>query len=268
VAAALAAWSCAAPLLTLPAGAGVPAVDGASVVDEATAACRQVSSLVAEAAVSGSVDGQRVRGRLHLGVAAPAFARLEAIAPFGQPVFIFVAGSGRATLLLTRPDRVLEHDNPEQVLEAITGVPLDSSELRTTLTGCAIQPAANEARELGPEWRLVRDGQTELYLQRRSPNEPWRVAAAIHQDPGRPAWRAEYSDFESGLPRTLRLVSSQRDQFDLRLALSQVDVNMPLETEAFELKVPAAAEPLTLEELREAGPLASSRVTTTGAGER
>ena len=50
--------------------------------------------------MSGSVAGRRIRGRLSAGVAVPASARLEALAPFGPPVFIFVAQRNDAQTVL------------------------------------------------------------------------------------------------------------------------------------------------------------------------
>jgi hypothetical protein len=254
VLAALGSASCAPRLLNLPAGPGEPAADGASVLAEATRACGGIRSLIAEGAVSGSVGGRRVRGRLHLGVTDPAAARLEAIAPFGQPLFIFVTRQGRATLLLTRPDRVLAHDNPNDVLHAITGVPLDAAELRATLTGCS-DPASLELRRLEEHWRLARGSVADLYLRREESDAPWRLVARVHRAGDAPAWRVEYRDFEQDLPRTLRFVSPDRDQFDLRIVLSQVEQNTPLGDDAFEVRIPPAAVPITLEELRERGPL-------------
>ena len=101
----------------------------------------------AEIAVSGSAGGRRVRGRLLAGVAAPASARLEAMAPFGPPLFIFVANNDDATLLLPRDDRVLEHGRPDAVLEAVAGVPLDAADLHATLTGCAPAGAPSQGRD-------------------------------------------------------------------------------------------------------------------------
>ena len=72
VAAALACASCGAPpLMKLPAGPGAPAADAADVLFQATTACRAVRTLTAEIAVSGSVAGHRIRGRLLAGVSAP-----------------------------------------------------------------------------------------------------------------------------------------------------------------------------------------------------
>ena len=79
---------------------------------QATDACRAIRTLTAEVAVSGSAGGHRLRGRLSVGVAAPASVRLEAVAPFGAPLFFFVATDNDATLLLSQDDRVLEHGQP------------------------------------------------------------------------------------------------------------------------------------------------------------
>ena len=42
---------------------------------------------------------------------------------------------------------------------------------------------------------------------------------------------------------------------DLTIRLSQVDINEPLGADVFLVDVPADATPMTLEQLREAGPL-------------
>src|SRR5690242_870483 len=115
--AALAATSCGAPLLKLPTGTGTPAPDAADALAQATRTCRTVSTFSAEIAVSGSVGGQRLRGRLLAGLAAPASMYMEAPAPFGGPLFVLAATADDATLLLPRDRRVLEHGRPDQVLE-------------------------------------------------------------------------------------------------------------------------------------------------------
>ena len=82
--------SCGPPLMKLPSGPGIPTGDAAAAVKEAMSACRGVSTLTAELPVSGLIGARRSRGRLLAGVAAPNSARLEAVAPAGQPLFIFV----------------------------------------------------------------------------------------------------------------------------------------------------------------------------------
>jgi hypothetical protein len=254
LAAAVLTASCGARLMRLPGGPGTPAGDGSEALAEATSICRGISSIQAEVAVSGSAGGRRLRARLHLGLQAPASARLEAIAPFGQPLFIFVARDNQATLLLPRDNRVLENGRPDAVLEALTGVPLDAAELRAALTGCSVGPDVSRAVQLADVWRVVPDGTSLLYL-RRDPPAPWRLVATVHRPSASPEWRAQYSDFQDGLPRTVRFVSSDPDRFNLRLASSQVDLNMPLAAEAFEVRGSESADPISLDELRRSGPL-------------
>jgi hypothetical protein len=255
--------SCAPRLLKLPTGSGVPATDAAEAVGQATRACRAVSSISAEIAVSGSVGGHRLRARLLAGLAAPASARLEAVAPFGQPLFFFVARDNDATLLLPRDRRVLEHGRPDVVLEAVAGVPLDAADLRVALTGCAVAPRTNDTTKIGEDWRVVPDESSDVYLHRDSPTAPWRIVAAVHRRSGATSWRAEYRDFHAGgptdgLPAAVRLTSIDRQQFDLRLALAQVEVNLPLDADVFRIQTPPGTEPITLEELRRSGPLSTS----------
>jgi len=252
--------------MKLPPGPGAAATDIASVVAEATAACRAVNSFSAELGASGSVGSQRLRGRLLVGLATPASARVEALAPFGQPVFIFVASGDDATLLLPRDDRVLEHGKPDAVLEAIAGVPLDGAALRATLSGCGTTAPASEGRSLGPDWRVATEGRDEIYFNREGSSSPWRIVAVVHAAgpspsaaqarPGREsvAWRAEYRDFQNGLPRSVRLISRDPARFDLRFALSQVEVNAALGADVFKIDIPRSARPMTIEELRDARP--------------
>lgn len=250
--AALLAASCAAPLMKLPAGPGSSVVDAHDAVADATSACRAVSTITAEVAAAGSVGGQRFRARLSVGLASPASARLEAAAPFGAPMFILVATGNDATLLLPHDGRVLEHGRPDTVLEAIAGIPLDASDLRTALTGCASAPDGATARALGDDWRMVPDGPNQIYLRHEKQTGRWRLVATVHNSPG--AWRAEYRDFQDGLPRSIRFVDTSASRFDLRLTLSQVELNTPLGPDVFRVQIPRDADPITIDELRRARP--------------
>ena len=246
----LASASCGAPLMKLPAGPGAPAADAADALTQATATCRSIRTLTAEVAASGRVTGRRVRVRLSAGVAAPASARLEAVAPFGPPLFILVATGDEATLLLPRDDRVLQRGRPADVLDAVAGVPLSAADLHVVLTGCAPAIAQPEGRALGADWRVMADtAGGVLYLHRAGVAQPWQLVAFV----GR-AWRVEYRDHLNGLPRTMRVASLVRDgaSFDLTLALTQVETNVTLETDVFRVRIPATAQPITLDELRHA----------------
>ena len=66
-----------------------------------------------------------------------------------------------------------------------------------------------------------------------------------------------YADYASGRPSTIRLraESQGRPSADLTLRLSDVDINTTLDPRTFEVDLPARPVPLTLDELRRAGPL-------------
>ena len=242
--------------MKLPTGPGASAADTAHVVTEATNTCRGVRTFSAEVGTSGSVGGQRLRGRLLVGLGAPASARIEAVAPFGQPVFIFVTRDADATLLLPRDDRVLEHGRPDAVIESLAGVPLDAPGLRAALTGCTSVATPDEGRSLGDGWRVVPDGRDQLYFRRERSSSPWQLVAEVHApgDQRTTEWRAEYRDFQDGLPRSIRMVSRDPARFDLRLTLSQVEVNTTFGPDVFRVDVPRTATPITLQELRDARP--------------
>lgn len=253
--AALLTVSCAAPLMTLPDGPGTPAPDAADALGQAIATCRAVRTFTAEVGVSGKVGGQRARVRLLAGVAAPASAYLDAPAPFGAPAFIFAATGDDATLLLPRDRRVLEHGQPADVLEAVTGVALSPGDLRAALTGCVTDGDAAGARQLGEAWRMI-PGPPQMFLRRERPSGPWRLVAVVHRTPGQPEWRAEYRNFSGDVPRTIRLASADPGRFDLQLALSQVEINVPLDVATFHPSIPSSYTAITLEEIRRVGPLA------------
>ena len=60
-----------------------------------------------------------------------------------------------------------------------------------------------------------------------------------------------------GLPKTVRLTSLDAKRFDLRLAMSQVELNVPLGVEVFTVQIPQGTQPISIEELRRSGPLAN-----------
>jgi hypothetical protein len=219
---------------------------------------------MAEIGVSGSAAGRRVRVRMLAGVAAPASVRLEALAPFGAPVFIFAATNDDAALIFPSDDRVLEHGQPDQVLDAVAGVPLDAADLFAALTGCAPAFPQASARDLGDDWRVVRLAASgvgyNLFLHRDRPALPWRLVATTREGTTDAGWRAEYRDFQNNLPRSIRIAGvgpfdqPRNAAFDLTLALSQVETNVALEADVFRPAIPPGADPITLDELRRARP--------------
>jgi hypothetical protein len=205
-------------------------------------------------ALSGQAGTMKLRGRIDAGFEAPARARLEGIAPFGKPVFILVADRDRGTLVLPREDRVLRDAAPDQIVEALAGVRLGPDTLRTVVSGCGLTVGAPaDGRRFTNGWTAVSVAEGTVYLRKNA--GVWEVAAAA----GGPV-TVMYSDYVSGRPSTVRLraESQGRTSADLTLRLSDVEINATIDPRTFEVELPARAVPLTLEELRRAGPLGGS----------
>jgi len=79
----------------------------------------------------------------------------------------------------------------------------------------------------------------------------WELRAAQ-----RDGWQLEYTIGQSRFPESVRLTSeSQKIPVDLTTGLSDIEANVQLDPAAFRVDVPPGAQPLTLEEVRESGPL-------------
>jgi len=257
---AIGAAACAPRLTKLPSGPGTPSLDFAQALVDALAACQRVQSLTAEIAVAGSVGGQRTRGHLVAGF-APTAGRIEAVAPFGAPLFIFAASGEDGTLFFPRDDRVVEHGRPAELLQAVAGVPLAANDLLRTMTGCAIPERLGSAQALGETWRTsAGDAGARIYLHRETSSAPWRLVAVFHSGQGLQwSWRADYYVFQNGLPTVIRFVSAERDRFNIQLTLSQIETNVPLGPETFRVDVPRDAERISIDQLRRSGGVAPEK---------
>ena len=191
------------------------------------------------------------------GVAAPDLIRLEAAAPFGPPLFILVADGTTTTLLLPRENRVLRGESPAVILDALVGLELGPSDLLAILSGCVTpDPRAVGGRLFPSDWsRIDLSGGAAAYLQ-RDRQTGWFVRAAA-----RDALTIDYDAVGNRTPPTVRLLAhdSRGSTSDLRIGLSQVAIDQKLGPEVFRVRVPADATPISLAELREAGPLGEKR---------
>lgn len=259
----LAASACAPPRTpALPSGAGTPFVGFEAAYDEAVQECRGARTLLAELGLSGRAGGTKLGGRITAGFAAPASVRLEGVA-FGRAIFILVSKDGDATLLLVREDRIVRDAPPEAIVEALAGVALTPAELRAAVAGCGLGAGTPvNGRTYSNEWAAVDAAGGVTYLRRVEGR--WRVAGAA-----RGPLRIVYADFSGGLPSTLHVRSDSgagqaETVADLTLRVSQLAINTDIDPKAFEIQVPPNAVPLSLDELRRAGPL-GDRGQTGGA---
>lgn len=247
----LAIAGCGPRALTLPSGDGEPFPDYQAAYEQASAGCRQARTLTAEISVSGRVGPQKLRGRILAGFERPASLRLEGVAPFGPPAFILTASSAGATLLLPRDPAVLTGEPAEAILGALVGLELTPVQLQSILAGCGApwaEPAGGRSFTGG--WARVDLGAgAAAYL--KSEAGRWRILAAMT-----PPLRVEYGGWQGGRPGAIHLLLEEgRAPADLHLRVSQVEVNVALDPTAFNVRVPPGAVRITLEELRQAGPL-------------
>jgi hypothetical protein len=246
-----AAAACAPARLTLPTDAGSPLSDLSGVHARVSQACRNARTFTAELALSGHAGSTRLRGRVIAGFERPASMRLEGVAPIGPPAFILVARAGDATLLLPRDDRVLTGASPQDVLGALTGVALAPADLHALLTGCVTpEPAARGGRVHANGMASIDlDGEATLFLVRV--NGAWQPRAAT-----RGGWDVQYANWQGDFPRTVTLRSTAGGlDVELTAVVSQLEANVSLDAAAFAVTVPPSTKPLTLAELRDAGPL-------------
>jgi hypothetical protein len=247
--------ACAPRPIELPTGPGVPFGEAASAYADATTACGSARTLTAELSVSGRAGRVKLRGRVLAGLERPDAVRLEGLAPFGAPAFVFVSKAGRATLLLPRDNRVLRDAPPAEIVEALMGIAMAPPDLAAALTGCGVplSEAAN-GRLFGENQAAIDLGSGATVHLRRQGGR-WAIVAAVASSPR--AYSVEYPDWQKGRPGRVRVRTGDGAPMvaDLSVTVSQVDINTALDPAAFDVDVPADAAPITLDDLREAGPL-------------
>lgn len=211
-----------------------------------------------ELGLSGRAGDEGVRGRVHAGFERPSSMRLEAPAPFGPSLFILAGRGGSATLVLQREERILRDAPPEAILEALTGVSLGPADLLAAFTGCVLPTPRATAGRIHDGDRASIDiessdqGQPRratLFLKRSGSR--WQLYAAR-----RDRWQIEYTYGTGVFPQSVRLVSLSPDvAVNMAAALTGIETNVDIDAAAFTVQEQKNLQPLTLQELRQAGPL-------------
>jgi hypothetical protein len=235
----------------LPSGSGTPFPGFDSAYQQATLECAGVRTITTELALSGKAGGTKLRGRINAGFSSPDNMLLEGLAPFGKPAFLLSARGAEATLVLPRDERVLRGAAPSAIVEALAGVALTPAELRTAVAGCGLSVVTTPGpgRSYGEDSAAADSEGGTLYLRRVESR--WRVAGVV-----RDGLTIQYGDFSGGRATAVFIRTAVAD---LALRLSQSEINMPLDPRVFDIEVPPNAVPLTLDELRRAGPLGEVR---------
>jgi hypothetical protein len=219
-------------------------------LSEARGDCGGATSLSASVRVSGRAGGRRLRAPILVGLTSANQVRLEA-----PSAFVLAGSSARATLVLQRDARQLVAP-AEDIIEALTGLKLGPLALLAMLSGCGGQSDTMSTAASYGDIIAVTTSDARLYLARSAAGTRWRVKAAEIADVV-----VEYRAWQDRWPSDIRLQSrpGRTPIIDLSVSSTQVDVNTTLPASAFTVVVPAAATPLTLDELRAAGPLGVKR---------
>ena len=243
------ASSCTRALFVPPAGPGAPAPEAAAAWAEATAGCRTAQAYVAALRVSGRFGSERLWPvSIEAAVTADRSIYLGANAG-GQSVFVLAGTANRATLWLRRDERVVAAA-PADIMDAIVGVSIPPDQLLAVLTGCVARSfdmtrAARHGRLLSVDTSDAR-----LHLEQR--DGQWRVKFAETD-----AFVVEFGAHDGALPKEIWMwsVRGRVPAASLRFVVTDPEVNGQIDPAVFQLpRGAAAASPLTLEELRAAGP--------------
>src|SRR5262249_46124178 len=147
-------------------------------------------------------------------------------------------------------ERVVTGARPEDVLGALTGVALAPADLHAVLTGCVVPdptPRGGRVHANGLA-SIDLEGNAVLYLRRV--DGTWQPQAATRQ-----GWHVQDSMWQGDFPREVVLRSMSGVDVELAATVGQLESNVPLEASAFSVTIPPGTGRLTLEELRDAGPL-------------
>jgi hypothetical protein len=232
-----------------PAGPGVPASNTSDAWASATATCRQAQNYKALLHVSGRAGDERLWPFALATALTSDGAIYMGATTSGQSIFVLSGTAKQATLWLRREDRAVVAP-PGAIIEAILGVPLPPDRLLSVLTGCITRT-----------FDVTSSTQHDSILTIQTPD------ARVYLEPATAGWRAragevdgfsiELSRQNSPLPEKvwIRTASGRSPAAQLDVKVSEAETNSTIPVSFFTPPAGAArAQPMTLEELRQARP--------------
>lgn len=240
--------ACASARFVPPVGPGEPAPDAAAAWAEATRACRGVASYKASLRVWGRIGGERLPTTIDIATGAtPTGIRLEGRAA-SRHIFELAGTADEATLYLYDGHR-LATGRPEDLTDALMGVKLGPGRWLALLTGCvATPPDFISGARYGPGLAVTTpSGRVFLTLA----NGVWRNVHGTFD-----GLVVSYRRFSSALPDEWQLSSDAGREPSIALSVGVDDMTIgPIASSVFTLALPDDVTPMTLDQLRESGPL-------------
>ena len=241
--------ACTPKVFVPPVGPGEPFPDAAQAWSDASHACRGASTYAATLYVRGRVGEERLSAKIIALVTRADQISLSAPVMFGSPAFVLGGTADNATLWLPRNERVVTA-RADEIVEALTGLRLGPRALLAVLSGCVTEDGAITASARYGPLGAITTGEGRVFLQQRDLR--WLIARGLTT-----GLIVEYSDIQGDWPRVVRITTEtgHAPAVSLSIAIDQIDVNLPREAKDFAVKVASSAAPMTLDELRAAGPL-------------
>jgi hypothetical protein len=248
---AIGAAGCAPRAFVRPAGPSSVEPDAAAIWHAASASCRETAAVQAALGLTGRIRGRRIPGlaaaTIYTVATATGDIALEARMP-GRLLFKLGGNASLATLLLVDDRRVVRGPAAE-IVDALMGVRLEPGQLLAVLAGC-----------------ISRADRVERGLRYDRVLEVTTTDATVFLEPRGTGWtpRAgtigplaiEYDRDASGALREIRFRSAPGAAVDVALSLrvKAIDAHPALTAGMLAVSVPDDARPMTLDELRDAGP--------------
>lgn len=240
--------ACGRSMFVPPAAPGVAAPGGEQAWTEATAGCRDARSYGALLRASGRVGDQRLWPvEIEAALTADQSIYLNALAG-GQTVFVLAGTGGRSSLWLRADQRVTTAATAD-ILDAIIGISVTPAELLAILSGCVTRDTAVVRAERQDRFLTITTRDARVYLTQEG--TVWRTRAAVT-----PSFTIEFGGLAKPAPGEIWVWSAPNaPRAQLHLRASEVALNSSIPADVFTLPSAAkSATPLSLEELRAAGP--------------
>jgi hypothetical protein len=232
-----------------PAGPGTPVAYAAAALTEATATCRVARSYTAAARASGKFGAERLWPvGIDIAVTTDQSIYLSANA-VGRSLFVLAGTGNRATLWLRQDERVVTAA-PAEIMDAIVGVSIAPDRLLAVLTGCVARSLNMTGSALHGDLLAVETADARLYLQQKDGR--WRTRAATTD-----AFVVEFAAYQGPVPSDVWIwsIAGREPAANVRFAISDWEIDGQIPAGVFQVPRGAVgAKPLTLDELRAAGP--------------
>jgi hypothetical protein len=232
-----------------PSGAGEAFPEAAAAWAEAARACRGASTYAATIRVHGRAGPDRLNATMIGLVTAADEISLTVPMMFGPPVFVLGGTGSRAMLWLPRDHRVLAA-RADEIVEALTGLRLAPRVLLAVLSGCVGQSRVMTTSARFGQVGAITSEDARVFVERRDAR--WRTTRGLTA-----GVIVEYRDIQGDWPRALRVTTEpgRTPAVDLTMTLEQLEVNVAHAARDFVVSYTADAVPMTLDDLRAAGPL-------------